>query len=181
MIDPAILRAGRLDVKVRIDRPGREAARAILRLTLKPDVPLDPALLAEHDGDRQAATSALVDLAVARVYDEGPESEFLEVRYTSGATEILHFHDFSSGAMLASIVARAKRLAIKRRARDQGDGLRTGDIEAAVSEEFRENEDLPSTANPEDWARVSGRRGEPIIAVRPLVGARSGGGGAGDA
>ncbi len=175
MIDPAILRAGRLDVKIRIDRPGRDAARDILRLTLNPAVPLDSDLVASHGGDRVAAATGLVDLAVARVYEEDAGSEFLEVRYAGGTTEVLHFHDFSSGAMLASIVARAKRLAVKRQAAGRGDGLRAEDVEAAVLEEFRENEDLPSTANPEDWARVSGRRGEPIVAVRPLVGARAGG------
>jgi len=176
MIDPAILRAGRLDVKIRIDRPGRVAAREILGLTLNDRVPLDAGLLAEHGGDRALAAAALVELAVGQVYDEGAASEFLEVRYASGTSEVLHFHDFSSGAMLASIVARAKRLAVKRQAAGGGDGVRAEDVGSAVREEFRENEDLPSTANPEDWARVSGRRGEPIVAVRPLVGARSGGG-----
>jgi proteasome-associated ATPase len=175
MIDPAILRPGRLDVKIRIERPDRAAAREILRLTLTPELPLDTGLVAEHGGDRAAAVTALIELAVARVYDEGPQSEFLEVRYASGSSEVLHFHDFSSGAMLASVVARAKRLAVKRQAAGGGDGVRADDVEAAVREEFRENEDLPSTANPEDWARVAGRRGEPIVAVRPLVGARAGG------
>ena len=175
MIDPAILRSGRLDVKIRIDRPGRAAAREILSLTLHPEVPFDSELLASHGGDHRAVAASLVDLMVTLVYDEGEDSEFLEVRYAGGTSEVLHFHDFSSGAMLASIVARAKRLAVKRQASGRGDGLRVDDVEAAVLEEFRENEDLPSTANPEDWARVSGRRGEPIVAVRPLVGARSGG------
>jgi len=179
MIDPAILRPGRLDVKIRIDRPDRQAARDILRLSLTPDVPLDGGLLAEHSGDPATAAAALVDRAVMRVYDEGPSSEFLEVRYASGSSEVLHFHDFSSGAMLASVVARAKRLAVKRQVSGDGAGVRAEDIDAAVREEFRENQDLPSTANPEDWARVAGRRGEPIVAVRPLAGARAGGG-AGD-
>jgi len=175
MIDPAILRPGRLDVKIRVDRPDRGSAREILRLSLTPDVPLDGELLGEHAGDPGRAVAALIDLAVAHVYDEGPSSEFLEVRYAGGSSEVLHFHDFSSGAMLASVVARAKRFAVKREAVGQGAGVRAADIEAAVREEFRENEDLPSTANPEDWARVAGRRGEPIVAVRPLVGARAGG------
>jgi proteasome-associated ATPase len=176
MIDPAILRAGRLDVKIRIDRPGRDAARDILGLSLNVDVPIDSSLIAEHGGDRAAAVAALVEIAVAQVYDESEGSEFLEVRYAGGSSEVLHFHDFSSGAMLASIVARAKRAAVKRQAAGHGDGVSVADVAAAVREEFRENEDLPSTANPEDWARVSGRRGEPIVAVRPLVGARAGGG-----
>jgi proteasome-associated ATPase len=181
MIDPAILRPGRLDVKIRIERPDRDAAREILGLTLTPAVPLDAELVAEHSGDRAAVVVTLVDRAVARIYDEGPQTEFLEVRYASGSSEVLHFHDFSSGAMLASVVARAKRLAVKRQAAGRGDGVRAEDVDAAVREEFRENEDLPSTANPEDWARVAGRRGEPIVAVRPLAGARAGGVAAADA
>ena len=176
MIDPAILRPGRLDVKIRVERPGRDAARDILRLSLTPDVPLDSVLLAEHSGDRAAAAAALVETAVACVYDADEDSRFLEVRYASGGSEVLYFHDFSSGAMLASIVARAKRLAVKRQAAGDGDGIRTSDVALAVREEFRENEDLPGTANPEDWARVAGRRGEPIVAVRSLVGARAEGG-----
>ncbi len=168
MIDPAILRPGRLDVKIRVNRPDRDAARAILRLVISESVPLDPALLESHHGDRDAAVSALVETTLSSVYDEDAESEFLEVRYASGATEMLHFHDFSSGAMLANIAARAKRLAVKRQSVGLGEGLRASDLIAAVREEYRENEDLPGTANPDDWARVTGRRGETIIAVRPL-------------
>ena len=180
MIDPAILRPGRLDVKIRVERPGRDAARDILRLSLTPDVPLDSQLLAMHSGDRVLAADALVEAAVAHVYDAGEDSRFLEVRYASGSSEVLHFHDFSSGAMLTSIVARAKRIAVKRQVAGAGDGIRTADVALAVREEFRENEDLPGTANPEDWARVAGRRGEPIVAVRSLVGVRGDGGAAQD-
>ena len=175
MIDPAILRPGRLDVKIRVARPDREAAHEILALSLDGSVPLDGALVAEHGGDTGAASRALVARIVTEVYDEGPATEFLEVRYAGGASEVLHLHDFSSGAMLASIVARAKRRAVKRAVTGGGDGVRTEDVVAAVRDEFRENEDLPSTTNPDDWARISGRRGEPIVAVRALVGARSGG------
>ncbi len=174
MIDPAILRPGRLDVKVRVERPGPDAAREILALTLDAAVPLDAELLAEHGGDAQAAASTLVDLAVDRVYATGPETEFLEVRYAGGGHEVLHFRDFASGAMLASIVARAKRRAVRREVDGGGRGVHRDDVVAAVRDEFRENEDLPSTANPDDWARVGGRRGEPIVAVRPLAGARAG-------
>ena len=176
MIDPAILRPGRLDVKIRVERPGRDAAREILRLSLTTDVPIDSGLVAQHAGDRAGAASALVQAAVAHVYDAGEDSRFLEVRYAGGSSEVLHFHDFASGAMLASIVARAKRIAVKRQVAGDGDGIRTEDVASAVREEFRENEDLPGTANPEDWARVAGRRGEPIVAVRSLVGARADGG-----
>jgi proteasome-associated ATPase len=176
MIDPAILRPGRLDVKIRIERPDRHAAHDILRLSLTPDVPIDARLVAEHDGDVVAAVATLVSTAVEHVYDERPGTEFVEVRYGGGAREVLHFHDFSSGAMLASIVARAKRRAVKREASGDAAGIGVEDVVAAVREEFHENEDLPSTANPEEWARVGGRRGEPVVAVRPLAGARAAGG-----
>jgi len=176
MIDPAVLRPGRLDVKIRVERPGPAAAREILGLSLTPELPLDGRLLDESDGDRQVAAARLIDRAVERVYDDGPAGEFLEVRYAGGGVETLHFHDFSSGAMLASIVARAKRRAVKRQASGAADGLTLLDIEDAVGEEFRENEDLPSTSNPDDWARISGRRGEPIVSVRPLAGIRASGG-----
>ena len=175
MIDPAILRPGRLDVKIRIERPDRVAAREILRLSLTPDLPLDAALLAEHGADATAAVASLMDLAVAHVYDDVPDTEFLEVRYASGGSEVLHFRHFSSGAMLASIVARAKRRAVKRQVLGLAVGIAASDVVEAVREEFRENEDLPSTANPDDWARISGRRGEPVVAVRPLAGARRSG------
>ena len=116
-----------------------------------------------------------MDLAVAHVYDDVHDTEFLEVRYASGGSEVLHFRHFSSGAMLASIVARAKRRAVKRQVLGLAVGIAASDVVEAVREEFRENEDLPSTANPDDWARISGRRGEPIVAVRPLAGARRSG------
>jgi len=173
MIDPAILRPGRLDVKIRIERPDRVAAEEILRLTLTTDVPIDAALLAEHGGDPRGAAERLVSAVVGEVYDERPDTEFIEVRYAGGSREVLHFHDFSSGAMLASIVARAKRRAVKREASGGGCGVALDDVVAAVHEEFRENEDLPGTANPDDWARVGGRRGEPVVSVRPLAGART--------
>ena len=173
MIDPAILRPGRLDVKIRVDRPDRAAAREILSLSLPVNLPLDSMLLAEHSGDRDAAVARLVDTAVARVYDESSDGEFLEVRYAGGGSEVLHFHDFSSGAMLASIVARAKRRAVKRQVAGVADGVGIVDIEGAVLEEFRENEDLPSTSSPEDWARISGRRGEPVVGIRPLAAVRN--------
>jgi len=175
MIDPAILRPGRLDVKIRVDRPDRAAAQEILALSLTAQLPLDSRLLADHSGDRAAAAASLVEQAVARVYDESAAGEFLEVRYAGGSSEILHFSDFSSGAMLANIVARAKRRAVKRQVAGLADGVGTVDIDGAVLEEFRENEHLPSTSSPEDWARISGRRGEPVVGVRVLAVAGRGG------
>jgi proteasome-associated ATPase len=168
MIDPAILRPGRLDVKIRVERPDRAAAHEILALYLHEGLPLDRVLLTEHAGDRRAAAAALVDLGTAAVYDDDPAHEFLEVVYASGSRERLSFRDFSSGAMLGSIVARAKRLAVKRQLLGRGDGIGAEDMVMAVAEEFRENEDLPSTSSPDDWARVSGRRGEPVVQVRLL-------------
>ena len=168
MIDPALLRPGRLDVKIRIDRPDRTAGREILALHLTPDLPLDPEHLAAHGGDRERAVEALIDRAADLVYVRDPSTEFLEVTYASGGREVLHLGDFSSGAMLESVVARAKRVAIKRELSAGADGLRPTDLETAVAEELRENEDLPSTSNPDDWARVSGRRGEPIVQIRSL-------------
>jgi proteasome-associated ATPase len=168
MIDPALLRPGRLDVKIRIDRPDAAAGREILALHLTPDLPLDGAHLAAHGGDRTAAAQALVERTADLVYARVPATEFLEVTYAAGGREVLHLGDFSSGAMLESIVARAKRLAIKRELEAGGDGLAVADLEAAVAEELRENEDLPSSSNPDDWARISGRRGEPIIQIRTL-------------
>ena len=175
MIDPAILRPGRLDVKIRIERPDRAAAHEILGLSLTPDVPLDGGLVADHGGDRRAAADVLVERAVERVFETSSRTEFLEIRYAGGGSETLHFADFCSGAMLASVVARAKREAVKRRAAGGEDGVTLTDIDHAVTEEFRENEDLAGTANPDDWARIGGRRGEPIVSVRPLVGARTAG------
>jgi proteasome-associated ATPase len=169
MIDPAILRPGRLDVKIKVERPDRAAADEILAIYLTDALPIDARLLAECDGDRGAALLELRRVTLEAVYTDSPSTEFLEVTYTDGSREVLHLRDFSSGAMLESIVARAKRFAIKRQLRGDGDGVSTGDLIAAVAEEFRENEDLPNTANPDDWARISGRRGEPIRRIRSLV------------
>jgi len=181
MIDPAVLRPGRLDVKIRVERPDAEAAREILALYLTVSVPIETAHVAAHAGDRSAAVDALVELAVERIYATSPENRFLEVLYASGHRETLYLRDFSSGAMLESIVSRAKRHALKRQLAGHGDGVGPTDVHTAVAEEFRENEDLPGTSNPDDWARVSGRRGEPIVQVRQLagVGAPVGGGGGG--
>ena len=168
MIDPALLRPGRLDVKIRVDRPDAAAGREILALHLTSDLPMDAGLLAAHGGDRAAAARALVARTADLVYAREAATEFLEVTYASGGREVLHLGDFSSGAMLESIVARAKRIAIKRELDAGGDGLAVGDLEAAVAEELRENEDLPSTSNPDDWARISGRRGERVVQIRTL-------------
>lgn len=168
MIDPALLRPGRLDVKIRVDRPDAAAGREILALHLTSELPMDARHVAAHGGDRGAAARDLVDRTAALVYARVPATEVAEVTYASGGRETLHLGDLSSGAMLESIVARAKRLAIKRELDAGGDGLTFADLEAAVAEELRENEDLPGTSNPDDWARIAGRRGEAIVQLRTL-------------
>lgn len=170
MIDPALLRPGRLDVKIRVDRPDRTAGREILALHLTADVPLDATLLAAHGGDRAAAAAALVDRATELVYAEEPGTELLEMTYASGEREVLHLGVLASGALLENVVARAKRHAIRRELDAGGDGLAPGDLVAAVAEELRENEDLPGAGHPGDWARIGGRRGGTVVAVRPLAG-----------
>ncbi len=168
MIDPAVLRPGRLDVRIRIDRPDRTAGREILGLHLTPEVPIDSFELDAAGGDRLAAASALADLATELVYARSSATELLEVTYATGERETVHLGDLSSGAMLESVVARAKRIAIKRELAGRGDGLGRADLEAAVAEELRESEDMPGTGDPDEWARISGRRGQRVVGVRPL-------------
>jgi proteasome-associated ATPase len=168
MIDPAILRPGRLDVKIKVDRPGAEAAREIFRIYLHDRLPLHPDELERHD-DAAAAVASMIDATVAKMYASEPDNEFLEVTYANGEKEILYFKDFNSGAMIENVVARAKKLAIKRFIDDGGKGLLTEDMLTAIRDEFRENEDLPNTTNPDDWARISGKKGERIVYVRTLI------------
>ena len=174
MIDPAILRPGRLDVKVKIERPDATAARDIFSKYLTVDVPLHAAELARHGGDRQACVDALIDRVVGLMYAVTPANAFLEVTYAGGDKEVLYFKDFASGAMVHNIVDRAKKLAIKAWLTDGEQGLRAEHLERAYLDEFRENEDLPNTTNPDDWARVSGKKGERIVYIRTLVGSASG-------
>ncbi len=174
MIDPAILRPGRLDVKIKIERPDAEAARDIFAKYLTPDLPLHPDDLAEHGGSAQAAVAAMIEAAVARMYSEQDENRFLEVTYAGGDKEILYFKDFNSGAMIQNIVDRAKKSAIKDFLTTGQRGLRVEHLLASCVDEFKENEDLPNTTNPDDWARISGKKGERIIYVRTLVSTKSG-------
>jgi proteasome-associated ATPase len=170
MIDPAILRPGRLDVKVKVDRPDEAAAREIFGIYLHAGLPLRADELEATDGDPEAAVDGLIDRTVAKMYAADPDNEFLEVTYANGEKEILYFRDFSSGAMIESVVARAKKIAIKRLIATGDRGLCGDDLVRAIREEFRENEDLPNTTNPDDWARISGKKGERIAYVRTLVG-----------
>ncbi len=169
MIDPAILRPGRLDVKIKVARPDAGAAREIFGLYLPERLPLADAEVAAHGGDRVATTAAMVDAVVDKMYADDPDNRFLEVTYANGDRQVLYFRDFNSGAMINNIVARAKKAAIKRFL-DSGDkGVRTDDLLQAIRDEFRENEDLPNTTNPDDWARISALKGERITYVRTLT------------
>ncbi|MDQ3610992.1 MAG: proteasome ATPase [Actinomycetota bacterium] len=169
MIDPAILRPGRLDVKIKIERPDAEAAKDIFGKYLRTDLPLHEDDLAEHDGSREATVAAMIQRTVERIYTEQEDNRFLEVTYANGDKEVLYFKDFNSGAMIENIVARAKKTAIKDFLENGGKGLRLQHLMTACIDEFKENEDLPNTTNPDDWARISGKKGERIVYIRTLV------------
>jgi len=173
LIDPAILRPGRLDVKIKISRPDTAAARQIFKIYLSGDLPLDADELAACDGDVERMFHEIIESTVAAMYSEGEENRFLEVTYANGDREVLYFKDFSSGAMIENIVRRAKKDAIKREIAGGGSGIRRTDLLAAIKQEFREHEDLPNTTNPDDWAKISGKKGERIVYVRTLVGGES--------
>ena len=174
MIDPAILRPGRLDVKIKIQRPDAEAARDILSKYLTPDLPLHSEDLGEHGGDAEATCAAMIQRAVERMYSEDDENRVLEVTYANGDKEVLYFKDFNSGAMLENIVARAKKMAIKDYLDYGQKGIRVQHMLTACVDEFRENEDLPNTTNPDDWARISGKKGERIVFIRTLIQGKQG-------
>jgi proteasome-associated ATPase len=170
LIDPAILRPGRLDVKIKIERPDATAAAAIFSRYLVGDLPIDEGLIeAVGGGDRNKAAMAMIDETVAEMYSDEEQNRFLEVTYQNGDKEVLYFRDFSSGAMVENIVRRAKKLAIKRQLAGGPRGIRTEDMVQSVRQEFTEHEDLPNTTNPDDWAKISGKKGERIVYVRTLV------------
>jgi proteasome-associated ATPase len=169
LIDPAILRPGRLDVKIKIDRPDRNAAADIMIKYLTSDIPIHEHELGGH-GDITAAIARLIETAVDAMYTTADENRFLEVTYANGDKELLFFKDFASGAMMESIVRRAKKLALKRYIASGEKGIKLDDLLAAVREEFKENEDLPNTTNPDDWAKIAGKKGERIVYVKPLTG-----------
>jgi proteasome-associated ATPase len=169
MIDPAILRPGRLDVKIKIERPDAEAARDIFTKYLTSNLPIHADDLLEFAGDRRACIDAMIQHTVERMYDESEDNRFLEVTYANGDKEVLYFRDFNSGAMIQNIVDRAKKAAIKSVLDTQQHGLRVQHLLDAIVDEFAENEDLPNTTNPDDWARISGKKGERIVYIRTLV------------
>ena len=169
MIDPAILRPGRLDVKIKIERPDEAAAREIFAIYLHRDLPLHPDMVKEYGGE-QEAVEWLIDETCRRMYAETEGNRFLEVTYANGDKELLYFKDFNSGAMIENVVARAKKYAIKRFLEEGQKGIKPDDLFHAIRDEFKENEDLPNTTNPDDWARISGKKGERIVYVRTLIG-----------
>jgi proteasome-associated ATPase len=170
LIDPAILRPGRLDVKIKIERPGEEQAAQIFSRYLTPDLPLD---VGEVDvlggGDPAKACQSMIERTVEEMYRDDELNRFLEVTYQNGDKEVMYFKDFSSGAMIENIVRRAKKLAIKRTIAGEGRGIRTDDLLRSIHQEYKEHEDLPNTTNPDDWAKISGKKGERIVYVRTLV------------
>jgi proteasome-associated ATPase len=169
LIDPAILRPGRLDVKIKIERPNQDAARRILRMYLNEEIPISDTEIQQHAGSVVAAVEAMADATIASMYEKTSDNEFLEVTYQNGDKEVLYYKDFSSGAMIENIVRRAKKTAIKRSLASGTRGLTTQDLVGAVRQEFRENDDLPNTTNPDDWARISGKKGERIVFIRTLT------------
>ena len=169
LIDPAILRPGRLDVKIKIARPSIAAAKQIFKIYLDPELPFDAGALEEAGGDPVVLVDRIVERVVERMYAESDENRFLEVTYQNGDREVLFFRDFASGAMIENIVRRAKKAAIKRRIAGDAGGIGHQDLLVGIKQEFREHEDLPNTTNPDDWAKISGKKGERIIYVRTLI------------
>ncbi|PHV67635.1 proteasome ATPase [Williamsia muralis] len=175
MIDPAILRPGRLDVKIKIERPDAESAIDIFSKYLVPTLPVHPDDINEFGGDRAACVKAMIERVVERMYAESDDNRFLEVTYANGDKEIMYFKDFNSGAMIQNVVDRAKKYAIKSQLETGQGGLRIQHLFDSILDEFAENEDLPNTTNPDDWARISGKKGERIVYIRTLVTGKSSG------
>jgi proteasome-associated ATPase len=176
LIDPAILRPGRLDVKIKIERPTAKQASDIMSKYLHPSVPIHPDEIDRSGGgDIQQAVGRMIERTIEKMYVTSDENRFLEVTYASGDKEILYFKDFNSGAMIENIVRRAKKEAIKRFLQTGEKGIKGEDLLTAIRDEFKENEDLPNTTNPDDWARISGKKGERIVYVRTLLGEGPGG------
>ncbi len=174
MIDPAILRPGRLDVKIKIERPDAESARDIFAKYLTTELPLHADDLAEWGNDRELCVQQMIQRTVERMYAESDDNQFLEVTYAGGDKEVLYFKDFNSGAMIQNIVDRAKKMAIKAFLDTGEHGIRMHHLLQACTDEFKENEDLPNTTNPDDWARISGKKGERIVFIRTLISGKEG-------
>jgi proteasome-associated ATPase len=173
LIDPAILRPGRLDVKIKIERPDKAAAADVFNKYMTVELPIHEAEIRQDAGDVQAAVDRMIAATVEAIYSLDDENRFLEVTYASGDKEVLYFKDFASGAMIESVVRRAKKLALKRYIQRNEKGITSDDLLNAAREEFKENEDLPNTTNPDDWAKIAGKKGERIVYVKSLVGQTS--------
>ncbi len=173
LIDPAVLRAGRLDVKVKVGRPDATAARDIFSKYVSTDLPFAEEDLKRHGGDARALVDSLMNMTVDAMYATTDENKFIEVTYANGEKEVLYFKDFASGALIEGIVSRAKKFAVKRAIAQEGSGLRADDLIRAIREEFKEHEDLPNTTNPDDWAKVAGKKGEKIVHLRTISGGPS--------
>ncbi len=170
LIDPAILRPGRLDVKIKIERPDQEAAAQIFARYLTADLPLDASEVATlGGGDPDKAIRAMIETTVSEMYRRDEDNQFLEVTYQNGDKEVMYYKDFSSGAMIENIVRRGKKLAIKRAIAGEGRGIRTRDLIESIKQEYKEHEDLPNTTNPDDWAKISGKKGERIVYIRTIM------------
>jgi proteasome-associated ATPase len=170
LIDPAILRPGRLDVKIKIERPDKTAAIDIFDKYMTVELPIHETETRAHGGDLPAALARMIAATIDEMYSLDDDNRFLEVTYANGDKEVLYFKDFASGAMIESIVRRAKKLALKRYIQTGDKGITVDDLLNAVREEFKENEDLPNTTNPDDWAKIAGKKGERIVYVKPLMG-----------
>ena len=169
LIDPAILRPGRLDVKIRIDRPDDSAAHQIFKRYLTNEVPISQTEIGKHGDSIDEAISAMIEQTVTEMYRQDDANRFLEVTYQNGDRDVMYFKDFASGAMIENIVRRAKKLAIKRLIAGGERGVSTEDLTMSIRQEFKEHEDLPNTTNPDDWAKISGKKGERIVFIRTLV------------
>ena len=169
LIDPAILRPGRLDVKIRIERPDEKAARQIFARYLTNELPISSTTIEQYGGSTDVAISEMIDATVREMYQQDDENRFLEVTYQNGDRDVMYFKDFSSGAMIENIVRRAKKLAIKRLIAGGERGINLEDLKMSIRQEFKEHEDLPNTTNPDDWAKISGKKGERIVFIRTLV------------
>jgi len=170
LIDPAILRPGRLDVKIKIERPDETAAAQIFSRYLTSSLPLDEdEVLSLGGGDRDKTVRMIIERTVEEMYRDDEANQFLEVTYQNGDKEIMFYKDFSSGAMIENIVRRAKKLSIKRQIAGEGKGIRTQDLIDSIKQEYKEHEDLPNTTNPDDWAKISGKKGERIVYIRTIT------------
>jgi len=169
LIDPAILRPGRLDVKIRIERPDEKAARQIFARYLTNELPISSTTIEQYGGSTEVAISEMIEATVSEMYRQDEENRFLEVTYQNGDRDVMYFKDFSSGAMIENIVRRAKKLAIKRLIAGGERGINLEDLKMSIRQEFKEHEDLPNTTNPDDWAKISGKKGERIVFIRTLV------------